>query len=73
MKTIRIRSSLVAAATLAVCGLASAQSSAQLFGVVDVALQRGTGSVANKTQLGNSGLTTSRLGFRGTEELGGGH
>lgn len=71
MKTIRMRSSLVAAAALAVCGLASAQST-QLFGVVDVALQRGTGSVANKTQLGNSGLTTSRLGFRGTEELGGG-
>lgn len=72
MKTIRLRNSLVAAATLAACGLASAQSAVQLFGVVDVALQHGTGSVADKTQLGNSGLTTSRLGFRGTEDLGGG-
>ena len=69
MKTTRMKTAL-ATATLAMCGLASAQS-VQLFGVVDVAMQRGTGSVANKTQLGNSGLSTSRLGFRGTEDLGG--
>ena len=30
------------------------------------------GSVSNKTQLTNSGYNSSRLGFRGTEDLGGG-
>jgi predicted porin len=63
---------LVAAAAFAACGIASAQSSVQLFGVVDAAVQHGTGSIANKNQLGSSGLSTSRIGFRGTEDLGDG-
>ena len=32
----------------------------------------GKGSLTNKNQLGHSGLNTSRLGFRGIEDLGGG-
>ena len=32
----------------------------------------GHGDVADKTQLTNSGYNSSRLGFRGTEDLGGG-
>ena len=71
MKYIR-RNTLVAAAALSACGLAAAQSSVQMFGVVDAAIQRGTGSVASKTQLGSSGLTTSRFGVRGREDLGDG-
>ena len=71
MKHIR-RNTLVAAAALCACGIAAAQSSAKVFGVVDLAIQRGTGTIANKSQMGSSGLTTSRMGFRGTEDLGGG-
>ncbi len=43
-----------------------------LFGVVDAAYAKGSGSVSNKTQLKNSGYNSSRIGFRGVEDLGGG-
>jgi len=67
-----MKKSLVALAVLAAAGAASAQSSVTLFGIVDATLQYGRGSIANKTQLTNSGYNSSRLGFRGTEDLGGG-
>ncbi|MBO9513443.1 MAG: porin [Variovorax sp.] len=75
-----MKKSLVALAALAVAGVASAQSSVTLFGVVDAAIS----SYSNKsetpfnsittsaTKLTNSGYNSSRLGFRGTEDLGGG-
>lgn len=63
-------------ATLAVLAAASAasfaQSSVTLFGVVDATVQVGRGSASNNTGLGNGGNASSRLGFRGTEDLGGG-
>ncbi|MEJ8850851.1 porin [Variovorax rhizosphaerae] len=43
-----------------------------LFGVADAAIAYGTGSIASKTQLVSGANTLSRLGFRGTEALGGG-
>ena len=49
-----------------------AQSSVTLFGIVDAAYGVGKGSVSNKTSLKNSGYNSSRLGFRGVEDLGGG-
>jgi predicted porin len=61
-----------ALAALAVSSAASAQSSVTLFGVVDTTLAIGRGSIADKTQLTNSGNSNSRLGFRGIEDLGGG-
>jgi len=68
-----MKKSLIALAALAsFAGVASAQSSVTLFGVVDATLMHGSGSIANKTQLVNSGYNSSRLGFRGTEDLGGG-
>jgi predicted porin len=67
-----MKKSLVALAVLAAAGAASAQSSVTLFGIVDATLQYGRGSIANKTQLTDSGYNSSRLGFRGTEDLGGG-
>ena len=64
---------LTAAAALALCSAASAQSSVTLFGIVDATYQQlradGNGSI---TRLHNSGYNTSRLGFRGVEDLGGG-
>ena len=67
-----MKKSLIALAVMAAAGAASAQSSVTLFGIVDATLQWGRGSVADRFQLGNSGYNSSRLGFRGTEDLGGG-
>ena len=67
-----MKKSLIALAVLAAAGAASAQSSVTLFGVVDATLAFGKGSIADRTQLTNSGYNSSRLGFRGTEDLGGG-
>ena len=68
-----MKKSLVALAILAAAGVASAQSSVTLFGVVDAAYAHGsTSGGSSKSQLTNSGYNSSRLGFRGTEDLGGG-
>ena len=68
-----MKKSLIALAVLAASGAAMAQSSVTLFGIVDT----GVGYVKNsgndsKYGLANSGNATSRLGFRGVEDLGGG-
>lgn len=57
---------------LAMSGMACAQSSVTLFGIADATLQRGSGSAADRNQLGSNGNSSSRIGFRGTEDLGGG-
>lgn len=67
-----MKRSLVALAALAVVGAASAQSSVTIFGIVDATLAFGNGDTSNKTRLHNSGYNSSRLGFRGVEDLGGG-
>jgi len=77
-----MKKSLVALAALAVAGVASAQSSVTLFGIVDASISGtsthyetplgGNGPKASSTRLDNSGYNSSRLGFRGTEDLGGG-
>ena len=91
-----MKKSLVALAALAVAGVASAQSSVTLFGVVDASISGysstsrdlnptvfpnafgipvylNQGSVKTSSrQLANSGYNSSRIGFRGTEDLGGG-
>jgi len=67
-----MKKSLIALAVLAASGAAMAQSSVTVFGVVDAAYAMGKGSTSNKTTLKNSGYNSSRLGFRGVEDLGGG-
>jgi predicted porin len=67
-----MKKSLVALAVLAASGAAMAQSSVTLFGIVDAGYAVGKGSISNKTTLRNSGYNSSRLGFRGVEDLGGG-
>jgi predicted porin len=69
---IHMKKSSLAVALLAVTGAVSAQSSLTIFGVVDADITYGRGSIANRTALSNSGNASSRLGFRGTEDLGGG-
>lgn len=70
-----MKKSLIALAALAtVATAAQAQSSVTIYGVMDAALVNVTGaSSSGKVQgMGNGGLSTPRLGFRGTEDLGGG-
>ncbi|RZL64211.1 MAG: porin [Variovorax sp.] len=97
-----MKKSLVALAALAAAGVASAQSSVTLFGIVDAAISyqsttsnyteivptvvvnpfTGVPTVLGVAQtfsgkqsnwaMRNSGYNSSRLGFRGTEDLGGG-
>lgn len=62
---------LAAAALTAVAAPVMAQSSVTLFGVIDLAA-RSVDNGATQKQLAASGLNSSRLGFRGTEDLGGG-
>lgn len=70
-----MKKSLIALAALAVTGIASAQSSVTLFGIVDAAISRYSNSGAGGTSftgMTNSGYNSSQLGFRGREDLGGG-
>ena len=87
-----MKKTLAAVAALTLCGVASAQSSVTLFGVVDVAVSNVSNKAervytladltrpslladsikVSRTELRNSGLSSSRLGFRGVEDLGGG-
>jgi predicted porin len=68
-----MKKSLIALAVLAsIAGGASAQSSVTAFGVVDVAYRYIDNSGTKVHTVGNDGLLSSRLGFRGVEDLGGG-
>ena len=81
-----MKKSLIALAVLgSLAGVASAQSSVTVYGIIDLGISKlntGTTPVtslnANAGLIGNPGQwtmranTSSRLGFRGTEDLGGG-
>jgi predicted porin len=68
-----MKKSLIALAVMAFAGAASAQSSVTLFGIVDAAVSHyRVDDGGHFTGLTNSGYNSSRLGFRGTEDLGGG-
>ncbi|OYV01548.1 MAG: porin [Burkholderiales bacterium PBB5] len=54
------------------CSLAAAQSSVTVFGVLDVGVQRLSNGPKSVTLQSIDGLQTSRLGFRGVEDLGDG-
>lgn len=64
-----MKKSLIALAVLGVAGVAQAQSSVTLYGIVDVAIMKDKDAA---TELRSGQLNTSRLGFKGTEDLGGG-
>jgi len=66
-----MKKSLIALAAVAVSGAAFAQSSVTVFGVVDSAVSYVNGQ-DNWSGLNSGGNQTSRLGFRGVEDLGGG-
>jgi len=63
---------LALAALSAASGLAAAQSSVTLFGVIDLNLRYVDNDGVKQYQMSQDGLASSRLGFRGVEDLGGG-
>lgn len=68
-----MKKSLIALAAVAASGAAMAQSSVTIWGVVDAAVSRGSVSGGNSvTRLVPSGISSSQLGFRGSEDMGGG-
>jgi predicted porin len=66
------KSLLALAALTAFAGAASAQSSVTLFGVVDLAARNVKESTGSLKSLSTNGMGSSRIGFRGVEDLGGG-
>lgn len=72
-----MKKSLIALAVLgSVAGVAQAQSSVTLYGLVDINLGRdkfgNAGAEVSTTRLNSGGLQTSRFGVMGSEDLGGG-
>ena len=67
------KSLLALAALTAFAGVASAQSSVTAFGIIDLAARNvKNGNAGSIKSLSSGGQATSRLGFRGVEDLGGG-
>ncbi|MBS3995760.1 MAG: porin [Hydrogenophaga sp.] len=64
-----MKKSLIALAVLATSGAAMAQSSVTLYGVADLWVGKVKGS---SVQMVDGGVAQSRIGFKGTEDLGGG-
>lgn len=70
--SLKTLSSLAVATLLGASAFAaSAQSTVTVYGVVDMYLQYGKGS-STQTQIQSGGVSGSRLGFKGTEDLGDG-
>lgn len=67
-----MKHSLIALAALACAGSALAQSSATLYGRIDIGIGSEKINGASATQVFSGQLSTSRFGLRGSEDLGGG-
>ena len=70
-----MKKSLIALAVLAASGAAMAQSSVTLYGIADVwfgSLKDETKGTERQTVLNSGGVSTSRWGLKGSEDLGGG-
>jgi predicted porin len=64
-----MKKSLIALAAIGFVGAAAAQSSVTLYGVADIWVGKPEGG---KIQAGSGGVTGSRWGIKGSEDLGGG-
>jgi predicted porin len=68
-----MKKSLIALAVLAASGASFAQSTVSLYGIADVWMGRSTATGATtQTKIESGGVSGSRFGFKGTEDLGGG-
>jgi len=72
MKKHHLPAALLAAALAATGVAAHAQSSVTVFGTIDMGITHVTSDIGSNTGLSHSNANVSRLGFRGTEDLGGG-
>lgn len=64
---------LIATAAALACAPAFSQTpSVTIYGVMDVAVSHASGDVSSWTAVTSGRLMSSRIGFRGTEDLGGG-
>ena len=66
------KSLLALAALTAFAGVASAQSSVTLFGIIDQSVNIVKNGAISQKLLSSNQLNSNRLGFRGVEDLGGG-
>lgn len=66
------KAAVALASSLLLTSGANAQSSVTLFGITDVTIRHIDNGTASLTSLTTSGMNSSRFGFRGTEDLGGG-
>jgi len=64
-----MKKTLVALAVVATSGAAMAQSSVSVYGIADLWVGKIKGTAS---QMGDGGVSSSRLGFQGSEDLGGG-
>lgn len=71
-----MKKTVLALAAIAASSAAFAQSSVTLYGVVDMSVESVKGNTAGKSatfnRVSSGNLATSRIGFRGVEDLGGG-
>jgi predicted porin len=68
-----MKKSLLALAVLGTfAGAAFAQTNVTIYGIADAAISRSDNGVAKSTNVDSGGQSGSRLGFKGTEDLGGG-
>lgn len=63
---------VLVAGLIALTGVA-ASAQVTVYGIIDLKLARATGSLTSLTKVDSGGLNGSRLGFRGSEDLGGGN
>ena len=68
-----MKKAILAAATLVVCGASWAQSSVTLYGTADAFVANMRSGSKSVTGMADGGEAASRIGFRGTEDLGGGN
>ena len=73
-----MKKSLIALAVLAVSGIASAQSTVTIYGLLDAYVGSTKDQISNgatsvrQTGVNSGGIQTSRFGLKGSEDLGGG-
>jgi predicted porin len=67
-----MKKTLIALAAVAASSAALAQSSVTLFGIVDMNVRNVKQGGVSQSSMGQDGTASSRLGFRGVEDLGGG-
>ncbi|MCA1325091.1 porin [Herbaspirillum sp. alder98] len=72
-QALRIKETCVAIAAIAACSAVQAQTNVTIYGILDMGIVHESGGAAGSVNKVTSGIGSgSRLGFKGTEDLGGG-